>query len=511
MADTLAPELPVLNRKDFTSDQDVRWCPGCGDYAILAQVQKVLPDLGQKKEDIVFISGIGCSSRFPYYVDTYGIHSIHGRAPTLASGLKLARPELTVFVITGDGDALSIGGNHLLHVLRRNVDVNIILFNNRIYGLTKGQFSPTSLPGHKTKSSPMGSIAQPLNPLSVALAAEATFAARSVDVETKHLQAILKEAAAHRGASFIEVFQNCNIFNDGAWRHVTDPKNKKDNTLLLEHGKPMVFGAQRDRGLRFNGPKLEVVKLGEGVTESDLAVHDSQDEALAYALSRLTPPNFPVPIGVFRTISKPTYETAMMGQVEAAEAHKGEGDLRKLFFAADLWTVTEEGSQKTPPPNGKSRNDTDDRFEEMLAGWADSLSPLQHDLARIPVSDLSPYEPITGTRETPLSVAVGKMRQNQLNCCLVCDQGGKVEGIFTDRDILRVALLVEDLSQVTLGQCMWHNPAVLDDSLPIARALHAFTVQEVRYLPLVDSEGKPTGIITTRQVMEFIKKRLQEA
>ena len=243
-------EAIKLTVKDFKSDQMVRWCPGCGDYAILAQMQKVLPDLGIPKENIVFISGIGCSSRFPYYMNTYGIHSIHGRAPTLATGLKIANPDLSVWVITGDGDGLSIGGNHLLHALRRNIDVNIILFNNRIYGLTKGQYSPTSLPGHKTKSSPMGSLEQSFNPLSVAIGAEATFVARTVDTNVKHMAETLKRAAAHKGTSFVEIYQNCVIFNDKAFGYATDSQTKEENVLMLDHGQPMIFGKNSDKGIR---------------------------------------------------------------------------------------------------------------------------------------------------------------------------------------------------------------------------------------------------------------------
>jgi 2-oxoglutarate ferredoxin oxidoreductase subunit beta len=340
--------LPKLTKKDFESNQEVRWCPGCGDYSILAQMQKTLPELGIPREKIVFISGIGCSSRFPYYMETYGMHSIHGRAPTFATGLKLANPELSVWVITGDGDGLSIGGNHLLHILRRNMDVNIVLFNNQIYGLTKGQYSPTSRLGHKTKSSPMGTIDQPLNPLSVALAAEATFVARSIDVETKHLSEVLLRAAQHRGTSFVEVFQNCNIFNDGVWRHLTDPEQKKQNLLRLEHGKPLVFGPDNSKGIRLNGLTPEVVELGNGVTEADLLVHDESrpDASAAYLLTRMTYPAYPVPIGVFRCLETRTYEDALTGQLNQALQERGVGDLDKLFRSADLWTVS-EGNGKT--------------------------------------------------------------------------------------------------------------------------------------------------------------------
>lgn len=330
-----------LTRKDFASDQDVRWCPGCGDYAILAQMQKTLPELNIPKENVVFISGIGCSSRFPYYMDTFGIHSIHGRAPTLATGLKVTNPELKVFVITGDGDALSIGGNHLLHVLRRNVDITICLFNNRIYGLTKGQYSPTSLTGTVTKSSPLGSLEQPLNPLSVALSAEATFVARSIDVETKHLQQTLEAAAKHKGVSFVEILQNCNIFNDGAWSHVTDKENKLPNVLHLEAGKPLRYGAEMEKEIRVKGLGLEVAEAG---CEGGVVFDPSEETgAMAYALSRMTFPEFPVPIGIFRQVEKPTYEEGLHHQVALAQKKKGVGELLDLYLGSDIWKVGGDG------------------------------------------------------------------------------------------------------------------------------------------------------------------------
>jgi 2-oxoglutarate ferredoxin oxidoreductase subunit beta len=333
-----APEK--LSKKDFVSDQDVRWCPGCGDYAILSQVQKVLPELGVSRENFVFISGIGCSSRFPYYVNTYGFHSIHGRAPALATGLKATRPELSVWVVTGDGDALSIGGNHLIHILRRNVDVNILLFNNRIYGLTKGQYSPTSEFGKVTKSTPVGSIDHPFDPIAMALGAEGSFVARSIDVETRHLQDIIRRAFEHRGASFVEILQNCNVFNDGAWESLSDKTSKLDAQLVLEHGKPLVFGKNRDRGIRLRGLQPEIVTLGTGVTEADLVVHDERNPALAYLLSRLGPPTFPTPIGVFAAVERPTYETLIGDQITEAQAKGGPGDLDALFNRGDTWVVS---------------------------------------------------------------------------------------------------------------------------------------------------------------------------
>jgi 2-oxoglutarate ferredoxin oxidoreductase subunit beta len=327
-----------LNRKDFVSDQDVRWCPGCGDYAILAQVQKVLPELGVPRENFVFISGIGCSSRFPYYVNTYGVHSIHGRAPALATGIKVSRPELSVWVATGDGDALSIGGNHLIHILRRNVDVNILLFNNRIYGLTKGQYSPTSEVGKVTKSTPLGSVDRPFDPAALALGANATFIARSIDVEAKHLQETLRRAHGHRGASFVEILQNCNVFNDGAFDELTDKARKSDHTLVLEHGKPMVFGRDRQKGIRLRGFVPEVVTLGDGVSEADLLVHDERDSTIAAFLSRLGPPDFPTPIGVLYAVDRPTYDQAAAEQIAAAKA-RSKADLGALLRRGETWVV----------------------------------------------------------------------------------------------------------------------------------------------------------------------------
>ncbi len=332
-----------LKRQDFISDQEVRWCPGCGDYSILAQMQKLLPELGIPRENFVFISGIGCSSRFPYYMNTYGFHSIHGRAPTVATGLKVAHPELSVWVVTGDGDGLSIGGNHLLHTIRRNLDINIILFNNRIYGLTKGQYSPTSEFGKKTASSPFGTVENPINPLCVAIAAEATFVARAVDIDTKHLLEVFHRAANHKGTSFVEVYQNCNIFNDGAFSNFTERTVRDDRLLYLEHGKPMIFGKNRDRGIQLKGYEPEEVAIVEGgVPESDLLHHDekARDATLAYMLTHMMYPDFPVPVGVFRCVEKPTYETLLEEQIEDSIEKSGRGTLETLIHGGETWTVT---------------------------------------------------------------------------------------------------------------------------------------------------------------------------
>ena len=344
---TEAVELPTYKRQDFMSDQEVRWCPGCGDYSILAQMQKILPDIGVLKENVVFISGIGCSSRFPYYMDTYGIHSIHGRAPTLATGLAIANPELSVWVITGDGDGLSIGGNHLIHACRRNINLNIILFNNRVYGLTKGQYSPTSRVGYRSKSSPMGSLDRPINPLSLALAAEATFIARTIDTQVKHLAQTLKQAAAHKGTSFVEVYQNCLIFNPDEWTELNDRKIRDDNILFLEEGKPMVFGKNDQWGIKIGANfEPEVFSLTDNVDSNSVQVHRTTPDSphLSYWLTRL---ERPVPFGIFRQIERPSYSDGLTEQVKTAQKAKGTGDLNKLYRAGDIWKVT-EGNGKNP-------------------------------------------------------------------------------------------------------------------------------------------------------------------
>ncbi len=332
-------------KKEFTSDQEVRWCPGCGDYAILAAVQGFLPELGLRRENIVFISGIGCSSRFPYYLDTYGMHSIHGRAPAIATGLATSRRDLSVWVVTGDGDALSIGGNHLIHALRRNVNLKILLFNNRIYGLTKGQYSPTSEVGKITKSTPMGSLDYPFNPVSVALGAEATFVARTIDSDRKHLTEVLRAAAAHEGTALVEIYQNCNIFNDGAFDPLKDSDTRDEVTIRLEHGKPMLFGADGSRAVirKADGTvaAMDVADLGPG---QEPLVHDAhaEDPQLAFALSRLSNPVTlaDTPIGIFRDITRPTYDAQLDAQLDKAVKDKGQGDLASLLAGNDTWTVS---------------------------------------------------------------------------------------------------------------------------------------------------------------------------
>ncbi len=337
--------IQAFTSKDLETDQEVRWCPGCGDYSILKQVQTVVPKLGLKRENIVFISGIGCSSRFPYYMETYGMHSIHGRATAIASGLKISRPELSVWIVTGDGDALSIGGNHFIHLLRRNPDVNILLFNNQIYGLTKGQYSPTSIEGQITKSSPLGVLDHPFNPLALSLGAEASFVARTMDRDPKHLQATLHRAAAFKGASMLEIYQNCNVFNDGAFFIYTDKETKAASAIFVEQDQPLLFGENQSKGIRFNNGKPEIVDLTEGKFGiNDLWVHDETDPYKANLLSRFydhpsEPGHFPRPFGVIYAKERRTYEDIVHDQIDFAKNKMGAGDLDALIRGKQTWEI----------------------------------------------------------------------------------------------------------------------------------------------------------------------------
>jgi 2-oxoglutarate ferredoxin oxidoreductase subunit beta len=333
--------LPVYTAKDFTTDQDVRWCPGCGDYAILAAVRKVLPKLPFRKEDYVFVSGIGCAARFPYYMETFGMHSIHGRAPAVATGVKLANPDLHVVVVSGDGDLLSIGGNHTMHAMRRNLDFTILLLNNKIYGLTKGQYSPTSEFGKVTATTPFGSIDYPINPIGLAVASECTFIARAIDVDVKNLGHVVQRAIEHKGTSFVEIYQDCNIFNHQAWFYASQKETKADATILVEHGKPLIFGANRDKGIRSKNGKMEIVELANGITESDLIVHDETDHSLAYLYAQMSYPEFPEPLGIlYANPDKPTYDTLVQQQIAASFKRFGEPDLQALVNGNDTWEVS---------------------------------------------------------------------------------------------------------------------------------------------------------------------------
>lgn len=340
-----SPQNGNMQAKDFASDQDVRWCPGCGDYTILKQVQTLMPKMGVNPENIVFIAGIGCSSRFPYYMNTFGMHGIHGRAPAIASGLKISRPELSVWVVTGDGDALSIGGNHIIHLLRRNLDINVLLFNNEIYGLTKGQYSPTSPKGHITKTSPMGSVDSPFNPLSLALGANSSFVARAMDRDPKHLQGLLEKTHQHKGTSFLEIYQNCIVFNDGAFSPYTDKSMRDATTLYLEDGQPLLFGKDDAFGIRMDGCNPEIVDLNSGKwSKDDLWIHNESDRNKAWLLSTFFDDNrkgglLPRPFGVFFAEERPVYENLVQEQIAASIERYGQGDLEKLLTGDETWTV----------------------------------------------------------------------------------------------------------------------------------------------------------------------------
>lgn len=329
--------------KDFSSGIDVKWCPGCGDYSILSQVQKTSPDFGELKENMVWVSGIGCSSRFPYYMGTYGFHSIHGRAAAIATGVKLSNPKLQVWVATGDGDMMSIGGNHFIHACRKNINIKIVMFNNKIYGLTKGQYSPTSEKGKVTKTSPYGSVDFPFNPIKVATGSGATFVARSLDRDPKHLQEMILKASKHKGAAFIEVLQNCPIFNDGAYFHLTEKETKADNVIFMEHGKPLVFGANKEKGIKLDGLNPVIIDLNDGKHSiNDCWVHDEFDEnpTRVFLLARFTDiPGFPTPVGVFRQFVKPTYDQDFVNQIEYVKTQKGTGTYKQLMLAEDTWEV----------------------------------------------------------------------------------------------------------------------------------------------------------------------------
>ncbi len=340
-----ASTIDKLTAKDFSSEMEVKWCPGCGDYSILKQVQTVFPDLGVKKEDFVFISGIGCSSRFTYYMDTYGMHSIHGRAAAIASGVKAANPDLSVWVVSGDGDALSIGGNHFIHLMRKNFDLNYLVFNNQIYSLTKGQYSPTSEKGKVTKTSPYGSIEEPFNPSELALGAKATFVARTLDRDPKHMQAMLKRAYAHKGTSFVEVYQNCPVFNDGAFFPFSDKETKKEEAIILEHGMPLIFGNENEKGIMLDGLKPLIVNLNEtGISKDNLWIHDERDKTKANLISRFfdtqfNGEDFPRPFGVIYVEDRPVYEEGMANQIKQVTDKKGKMSLNKILSGDKTWNI----------------------------------------------------------------------------------------------------------------------------------------------------------------------------
>jgi 2-oxoglutarate/2-oxoacid ferredoxin oxidoreductase subunit beta len=504
---------PRLTREDFISGQQVRWCPGCGDYAILAQFQRLLPELGLPREKIAFVSGIGCSSRLPYYMNTYGFHTIHGRAPNIATGLKAVRPDMQVWVITGDGDALSIGANHLLHALRRNVDIKIVLVNNRIYGLTKGQTSPTSPRGTRTKSTPMGSIDFPIEPVRIAVAARATFAARTFDVHTAHLREVLRRAAVHKGSVFIEIYQNCNVFNDKAFAHFTDPAVRAERIIELAHGEKMIFGKNREKGLRFNGHTFEVV----AADHPDVLVHDERqiDSTIAYGLARLRYPDYPIPVGVFRDVDVTSYmETfeVAMERVVAEAKRAGPPDMERLLRGAATWVVRAPAEAQADVverrcPHCGHDNLTGEIFCEACGQDLEERGAFAEFLLR-PLSEaIPPGAAITVTAETPVREAAQRMMEKHTGCVLVVGSDGRLIGTFTERDLLRRAVIgpVADLD-ATVGDLMTRDPIAVHALDSVALAVNQMAVHGFRHLPVVDSQGKPVGVYSARGILRRLRE-----
>jgi len=502
---TQTPETS-LHWKDFVPDVDVRWCPGCGDYAILNTVQKVFPTLGIPKEDFVVVSGIGCSSRFPYYMNTYGMHTIHGRGPTFATGIKVANPDLSVWLITGDGDGLSIGGNHTMHLLRRNIDINVLLFNNKIYGLTKGQYSPTSEVGLKSPSSPDGSIDNPLKPLSMAIASESTFVARTSAANPKHMAEVLKAAAAHKGTSFVEIMQNCVIFNDGTWKSIEDRDVRDDQMLVLEEGKPLIYGKNLDMGIRLVSTKPEVVRIGEqGITIDDILVHNATnpDPSYAYLLTQLNYPDFPTPIGVLRNVDTgETYTERLEAQLKHAAATKGKGRLQDLIRGGSFWEVDAENNISMNPTIAEA---TIGSTEEMKVMKELSIKENRYDTFPIfhvlkePITVLLKernLEQAPSLRKTaPISDAIAILKDNKIKCIIVTDDSGVHVGLISERIIMmHVANVAIDRNTTTIETVMSSKIMAMDETATIAQALNKLSIGRIRYLPINRKNGDVTLI-----------------
>ena len=509
-------------REDFVSGQDVRWCPGCGDYAILSVMQKTLADFTTtKRENHVFISGIGCSSRFPYYMNTYGFHTIHGRAPAIATGLKCVRPELTVWVVTGDGDGLSIGGNHLIHCLRRNVDLKIILVNNEIYGLTKGQYSPTSKLGKVAKSTPEGSIDYPINPLCIAIAAEATFIARTVDSDPRHMGQTLAQAMNHKGVAFVEVFQNCVIFNKDTHLPIVGREFRDDRAVYLEHCKPLIFGKNKDRGIKLNGLKVEVIDLGVRPEEAkNLLTHNTQIASphYAYLLTQMEYPELPVPFGVFRDIQKPTYEGMLDEQVKNSVQKRGAGTLKEALYTSEVWKVEEKKEVTVPSPEKKpvaaapSEQQYWQEVEMTKLMKTGEAAPTKDKLQKMIMGEklvdfISKIPPIIVSPETSIQEMIDSMQAFPTKgCVLICGPDKKLLGIASIRDVLlKVAGIIKDPSKVPVKQIMTPRPECLDKEAPLSFALHKMFIGKFRHVPVLDN-GIPIGVVSTRDIIEYLTR-----
>jgi len=508
----------TLTRKDFVAPIGIRWCPGCGDFAIINTLQNVLPILGIPRENFVIVSGIGCSSRLPYYMNTYGFHTIHGRAPTVATGIKLANPHLSVWVITGDGDGLSIGGNHLIHAIRRNVDINILLFNNRIYGLTKGQYSPTSARGKITKTSPEGSVENPVNPSGLALAAEATFVARTIDTQPKHMAEVFTAAARHRGTSFVEIFQNCVTFNNKAWEPISGRDVRDEQLLILEQGKPLVFGKNRNKGIRLKGLTPEVVRLdGNGAPESELLVHNAfqANPAYAYLMSQLSYPDFPSPVGVLRNIERPTYEREIRRQVARVARERGRGDLQRALRGREYWRVHGDGTEITAasivrPKLGFESRIMDEQIRDLIRIVKDPLTAA----LRTKLRDI--YEKYAYKRakrveaKDALATAIPRFKVFNVSYLMVMDNGD-LKGILTERDVvINVTLHSVDPNTTRTGDMVSPELDLLSEQHTVGDAINVLSSSGKRYVPLQLESGK-YGVITTKQILWFIHESMVEA
>ncbi len=505
-----------LTRKDFVSSSEVRWCPGCGDYAVLNAVQNVLPQLGIPKEKFVFVSGIGCSSRFPYYMDTFGFHSIHGRAPTIATGIKVANPELSVWVITGDGDGLSIGGNHLVHALRRNLDMNIILLNNKIYGLTKGQYSPTSDKGQITKTSPYGVIDEPLNPLRIALASEATFIGRAVDTDPKHITEVLKVGAEHQGTAFVEILQSCVIFNKKAWTDISDRSCREDRLLYLEHGKPLIFGEKRNKGIMLRGVDPIVVTIGEqGITKKDLVVHDMYREDPNYAsmLTEMDYPDFPLPVGIYRAVKKPVYEEELVEQIKSVTALKGRRNLQALLRGSEYWTVTDQGKSIERSSSISSlANDESQVMDEQIHTVLKSTDPLTASLKTTIGQIFYDYDYKRSKMLSPrdsIAKAIAHFKAAKIECILVGDSK-QLYGILSERDIIQNVVLTSiDRDRQPISSIMRPVYEIMEESNSIGDVINLLSISGHRHVPLRLKDGG-FGLVTIRQILRFIHDTVEQ-
>lgn len=505
-----------LTRKDFVSSSEVRWCPGCGDYAVLNAVQNVLPRLGIPKEKYVFVSGIGCSSRFPYYLDTYGFHSIHGRAPTIATGVKVANPELSVWVVTGDGDGLSIGGNHLVHALRRNLDMNIILLNNRIYGLTKGQYSPTSEKGKVTKTSPYGVIDEPINPLRIALASEATFVGRAVDTDPKHIAEVLEAGAEHKGTAFVEVLQSCVIFNKKAWTDITDRSCREDRLLYLEQGKPLIFGEKRNKGIVLRGTEPAVVTLGEqGVTRKDLAVHDMYraDPVYASMLAMMDYPDYPLPVGIFHAAKKPVYEEELEAQIKEVTALRGRRNLQSLLRGSEYWTVSGNGTSiKRSSSISALANDEsqvmDEQIHQLLKSTDSLTASLKTKVGRIFYDYDYQRSKMLSPRDS-ISTAIANFKASRIECILIGDIK-RLYGMISERDIIQNVVLTSiDRDRMPISAIMRPIYDIMDESNSIGDVINILSISGHRHVPIRLMDGG-FGLVTIRQILRFIHDTVEQ-